>query len=256
VNEIYMGTILLEVNRWARPEKTPSYRVSEWIGRFEEAGFDGMELWQYHASKCGSEELSRLEASTLPIPIFNPYAPMTEDGREERRACDVLARRLGASAIKFNIGNDPVRRDEYLRMVREWRAELPAEIRLLCECHPGTLAEDPEEAWRFFEDLGVDGWDILVHPFSRLDSLQAYLDRFGPRVVHAHLQMRPGHGDFFAFRDRVDVAKEAIGVMQQAGFAGSYTLEFAVGTGAEGESAETLYAAALEDLAYLRDLLA
>ena len=28
-NKIYIGTILLEVNRWGHP-RTPTYRVSEW----------------------------------------------------------------------------------------------------------------------------------------------------------------------------------------------------------------------------------
>ena len=46
--KIYIGTILLEVNRWTAG-KEPSYLVSEWVERFAEAGFDGMELWQFHA---------------------------------------------------------------------------------------------------------------------------------------------------------------------------------------------------------------
>jgi len=39
-NDIYVGTILLEVNRH-KPGKVPTILVSEWIGRSAEAGFDG-----------------------------------------------------------------------------------------------------------------------------------------------------------------------------------------------------------------------
>ena len=54
--EIYIGTILLERNRWTR-DKKPTCLVSEWIPRFKEAGFDGMELWENHAALASSTEL-------------------------------------------------------------------------------------------------------------------------------------------------------------------------------------------------------
>ena len=255
MNPIYIGTILLEKNRWAGPQKIPSYRVSDWIDKFEEAGFDGMELWQHHAQKCAPAELAKLAASETPIPIFNAYAAMTKEGRAERRECDALAAQLGASAVKFNLGGDPAQWDEHVETVREWRAELPDNIRLLCECHPETVIEEPEAAARFFEELGTDGWDIIVHSFSRLDSLQGFFDAFGPRVTHAHLQMRTGTDPFQSFREREDLAKEAIDLMKRNDFAGSYTLEFALGTGTAEENTDSLYAAALDDLAYLRELL-
>lgn len=254
MNPIYIGTILLEKNRWANP-KLPSYSVSDWIGRFRETGFDGIELWQYHAQQCASDELAKLAASEMPIPIFNAYAAMTNEGQAERRECDALAVQLGSSAVKFNLGGDPERWNEYLETVRSWRSELPDDIRLLCECHPGTVIEKPAEARRFFDELGTDGWDIIVHSFSRLDSLQEFFDRFGSRVTHAHLQMRTGAEPFQSFRQREDLAKEAIEIMRLNEFAGSYTLEFTVGTGSAEETIDSLYAAALDDLAYLRELL-
>ena len=39
MNPIYIGMILLEKNRWGTRE--PSYRISDWVGRFTNAGFDG-----------------------------------------------------------------------------------------------------------------------------------------------------------------------------------------------------------------------
>ena len=44
--------------------------------------------------------------------------------------------------------------------------------------------------------------------------------------------------------------------MRDCGFAGSWTLEFTGGTGAADENIEDLYAGALADLAFLKELLA
>ena len=45
--KILIGTILLDLNRWGNP-KTPWYEVSEWIERFQQAGFDGVEIHAAH----------------------------------------------------------------------------------------------------------------------------------------------------------------------------------------------------------------
>lgn len=42
-HSIFQGTVLLEANRWAK-DRTPTYRVSEWLGRLAAAGVDGIEL--------------------------------------------------------------------------------------------------------------------------------------------------------------------------------------------------------------------
>lgn len=46
---VLIGTILLEPNRW-KPGKLPSFRVSQWLDRFADAGFAGVELWENHAA--------------------------------------------------------------------------------------------------------------------------------------------------------------------------------------------------------------
>ena len=81
--ELYIATLLLEVNRHGSP-KTPSFPVSEWTDRFAGAGFDGMELWEYHATLAGPEEAKALQETAFPTTIFNTYASMDEAGREDR----------------------------------------------------------------------------------------------------------------------------------------------------------------------------
>ena len=79
---IYIGSILLEKSRWSA-DKTPTYRVSEWTERFADVGFDGVELWEYHATLCSPEELTALEAPRCPVAIFNSYASLDDDGEAD-----------------------------------------------------------------------------------------------------------------------------------------------------------------------------
>jgi len=127
---IYIGTILLERNRWS-PGKVPTYQVSEWMDRFKRDGFDGMELWENHAALCSDDELARLEQAPLPVVVFNSYAGLGDGGLPEREQATRLANRLGARAIKFNVGNVP---EDGLSM--PWPRQRP--------CHPGmTPASRP-----------------------------------------------------------------------------------------------------------------
>ncbi len=253
--QILIGSVLLEKNRWTRPEKTPSFRVSDWLGRFAGAGLDGVELWQFHASRAEPGEVERLAAGPLPMAVFNIYPTMTDAERGALDECTALVSRLGVRGIKFNVGSEPGRRGEYLENLRRWRAALPKGVTPLCECHPGSIIEEPEAAAGFFEELGGE-WPVIVHPFSRFESLGRWLELFGPRVAHAHLQMRDAEGKrVLRFDRRPEVAREAVGMMRAAGYCGSWALEFAAGTGEPGESMEGLWAAALEDLAFLRGLL-
>ncbi len=254
-NPIYIGTILLEPNRWKRPEKTPSYRVSEWVSRFKAAGFDGMELWQYHATRCGEEELQALEGSDFPAAVFNIYSTFTDAEMEEVAELTALAGRLGTGGVKFNVGAEHERRDEYLANLRRWKETLPAGARPLCECHPGTIIEEPEAARRFFDELGGEGWEIIVHPFSRPESLAPWLELFGAAVTHAHLQMRDDERKVIRFDRRPDTARRALDMLGEAGFSGSYALEFAEGTGADGENIEDLFRNAVDDQGFLKELL-
>ena len=73
-------------------------------------------------------------------------------------------------------------------------------------------------------------------------------------VAHAHLQMR-SDGNMVPFASDPACADEAIRMMTGEGFAGSMTLEFAVGTLADDENIDDLYAAAVADLAFLKGRL-
>jgi len=250
--KIYIGTILLELSRWASP-KTATYRVSEWLDRFQEAGFDGMELWEYHATLAPPEELGLLEASKFPVSVYNTYCSFDDASESDRRQAAEMIERFGAGGVKYNVGRESARRDEYIRNVRKWDASLPENCRLLCECHGGTIVQEPSDAAKFFDDLGLDS-QIIVHCFMQdLGRLKEWFSALGASVAHAHVQMQGENGRNARLSKNPAHVKEALHIMREEGYRGSFTLEFTEGTRAPDENMEDLWQAALSDLHFLRE---
>lgn len=251
--DIYIASVLLEINRWT-PDKEPSFLVSDWLERFAQAGFDGIELWDFHATKADNAEIEKLARANPPVRIFNSYAKLDDAALEDRRTSAQIAKRLGAKGMKFNFGNDPALRDESIRNVRAWLADLPADFRMLCECHPNTLAEEPEDARELFEAIDDPRLEAMIHPLRmreddpsklRGEFLEKWFDILGPRVTHTHIQTRPERN--------VQAIREAFDILEARGYRGTHSLEFTVGTRTEGETMDLLWGNALEDLRILRE---
>jgi sugar phosphate isomerase/epimerase len=248
-NPIYLGTVLLDANRWAH-ERTPTYRVGEWLARIAAAGFDGLELWENHATLADSTERAALRSSQPPVAVFNSYAPLDAGGENARRAVADLVRDLQARAVKFNVGPLAATLDSDLHAAREWAALMPG-VDLLCECHPGTALEDPAVAARALADYPEFG--VIVHPFSCPD-LAAWFTHLGPRIRHAHVQVVDAQWRRWRLRDQPDLVRERLKILHGAGYAGSFTIEFTAGVGVAPEDREALFAAACDDLALLREV--
>ena len=246
--EVYFGTILLERNRWAAG-KEPSYLVSEWIERLKQDGFDGLELWENHAALCGGAELERLASSTMPVSVYNSYVSFEDGAEEERRQAAQLIAKLGAQAVKFNFGREQGMLDTYIRNWNEWVRLLPEPCRLLCECHPNTVMEEPRAAAAAIKDM--DRCEAIIHPFHCLGPLEHWFEHLGPAITHAHVQYRYGGQTFRRLSSNPEEIAGKLELMKKAGFQGSYTLEFVEGTG-PGEEREKLYQAALDDLHTLK----
>lgn len=245
---IYFGTILLERNRWAAG-KEPSYLVSEWIPRIEQDGFDGMELWENHAALCDAAELERLSASKLPVSVYNSYITFEDGAEESREQAAQLISKLKAKAVKFNFGREQSLLDTYIRNWNEWVKLLPDECRLLCECHPNTVLEEPQAAAAAMK--AMPRCEAIVHPFHSLGPLEDWFEHLGSAITHAHVQYRYEGQSFRRLSTNPEEVAEKLNLMKQAGFNGSFTLEFVEGTG-QGEEREKLYEAALDDLITLR----
>lgn len=250
--QVYFSTVLLEINRWT-PEKTPTFKVSEWAESIRDAGFAGLELWEYHATLAGEQEPEALCHLPLPVTIFNSYCTFDDDGAEGRQQAADLAGRFGAGGVKFNVGNDPARADEYIRNLRAWADALPAGCRPLCECHGGTILETPGEAARVLAPL-AGRVEIIVHAFSgEREVLKEWLDRFGPSVTHVHIAGRVGASPMLRLADMADEARERLALLRAAGYSGTWTEEFTGGVARSPEDKHALLANAAVDLAFLRE---
>ena len=250
--QILIGSILLDLNRWGDP-KTPTYEVSDWTDRFRKAGFDGMELWEYHATLCSDAELEKLLSSNFPATIYNTYCDFDDNAADARQNAAEMIGLFGSTGVKFNVGKDPALRETYLNNLRAWREQVPQTCTLLCECHPGTIVEHPDDAKAFFNDLGIEGWEIIVHCFiPEMDILKRWFDLFGPKVTHAHTQLRDENTNVQLLHDHPERAQTALDLMAEYKFTGSITVEFSKGTREPGENMDDLWTAAKADLSFLR----
>jgi len=250
--QVCFATVLLESNRWT-PEKTPTFKVSEWADPIRDAGFAGLELWEYHATLADEQERDALVRLPLPVAIFNSYCTFDDAGAGGRRRAAELAGRFGAGGVKFNFGNEPARADEYIRNLLAWAEELPVGCRLLCECHGGTLLETPAQAARVLAPLS-GRVEIIVHAFAgERDVLREWLNRFGPAVTHVHVAGRVGNGPMLRLTDIADESRARLAMLAAAGYSGTWTEEFTGGVAQWPEDRRALLANAAGDLAFLRE---
>lgn len=241
---IYVATVLLERNRWT-DHKRPTFAVSEWGERFAEVGFDGVELWENHYRLADEAERAAIAAMPCPVVYYNTYAGFGDDGAAARQAAAEHIARLGAAGCKYNLGQDPAQRETEMRNLRAWVEALPETCLPLCECHPGTILEDPRDAHRFFREADLSRSGIIVHAMGGEQScLDAWFDRFGADIRHLHLRVytEPDLAGRLAYLDRL-------------GFDGSMSIEFVEGVGEPGETIEQAFGRAVADLNALRAAL-
>ncbi|MBN1673409.1 MAG: sugar phosphate isomerase/epimerase [Kiritimatiellae bacterium] len=255
-DRIYIGTVLLERNRWSSRE--PSFQVSDWARRMAEAGFDGIELWQNHAVKATEQEREKLKGSPCPVTIFNSYAGCEDEQRAEREEAVQLARFFSARGMKYNFGRDKARHAAYRTNVRDWREALPASFRFLCECHGGSSMEEPEIAAATFDALGNGGYEAIVHVMNREEgAVRRWFERLGARITHAHVALSgpgPNERGAICLSQDPEFVRSRMGLLRELGYRGSYTIEFTEGVRGH-EDRERLFENAVADMAFLRECL-
>ncbi len=230
--QIYLGTVAIEPNRWglAEPGGRPLTKVSEWLPVISEAGFDGLELWERHARSVPDEELIALMASEVPIEILSCYTSWDEPDDFDRAETAAWIGRVGARGVKFNVGSDPDSIGAYTDRLKRFEALVPDGARLLCECHFGTVAEDPEVARIMFDtvaDTDRLGAIVHLHPMAT-DEWSAPLGVLGDRVRHVHVQVAEVSQSTAAdeLSELLRPAAEAISTVSPAA---TWTIEFSNG---------------------------
>lgn len=245
---INIGTVGLERNRWGSRE--PSFPVSAWLDRFAADGFDGVELWEFHYTRADAAEQARLVERAAPLAVYNTYAGFTDDDADARARAAEAVKAFDARALKYNLGHDAARLDEYRRNLLAWAEALPAPCRLLCECHGGTVVEKAGDAAAFFSGLDPARFGVIAHVKGDAGGLGQWLEVMGKRLQHLHVQMLGPETDPRNAANRAPY-DACFAALKAHGFQGSLTIEFTRGIGGN-EDIEKLYANCLVDLAYCR----
>jgi sugar phosphate isomerase/epimerase len=250
---VLLGTVALEPNRWGTVDRSgrATIDLAEWLPGIEAAGFDGIELWERHAS-------NDVLGGPVPVTVFNTYVSF--DDEDDARRSDVAAtvRRAGSAGVKFNVGNDLALVDAYAARIATWLAVLPEDVAALCECHAGiSVAEDPAVAAAIFEAAGPPSRvQAIVHTHEDADHVRARFDAYGDRIGHVHVNFLDAAGRsaprLADVRDRLEAQ---VSLVRGLGFRGSWTVEFVAGLRSERDRPELLLAQAAEDLVVLRDVL-
>lgn len=247
---VLLGTVAIEPNRWGTIDRSrrATVDVAPWLASIAEAGFDGIELWDGHLD-------DEVLAGPLPVTVFNSYVSFDDD--DSARRADVAAdvARTGCRAVKFNVGRSAGQEQAYARRVGEWRAQLPEAVALLCECHAGTIAEDPAVAARVLAAAGPpERVGAIVHTHEETAQLQARFEAYGERIAHVHVNFLDG-GRAPRLADVRPELEEKLALLRSLGFTGSWTIEFVAGVLTDRDHPEHLVAQAADDLAVLREVL-
>jgi sugar phosphate isomerase/epimerase len=252
---IYLGTVALEPNRWGQvsADRRPALRPEEWLEGANSAGFDGVELWENHVAAASPEDVAAVLESKVPLRIFNSYASLEDPADDARAEAAGWVRRTGCTAVKYNVGRADADRAAYVSRLQAWADELD-DVDFLCECHGGTIAEDPAVAAQILEAAGPpERFGAIVHLGDDVEYLDAMFDALGERIGHVHVNfLRQGAPPLDEIADDV---RARVQVLNRRGFAGSYTVEFVNGVGTEGDRPADLLAVAVRDLAFLRNVL-
>ncbi|WP_221565866.1 hypothetical protein [Alkalihalobacillus sp. TS-13] len=250
MSQFYINTVLLEKNRW-ETERVPSIKVSEWVDTLISDDLDGIELWENHALKAEEGEVENLKHSSLPVKIYNSYVRFEEGFINERIQAAEMVNKLGAKKVKFNFGNEVTLRHDYIRNLLDWKTMLPLDCQLICECHPGTIMEDPLVVSEVFNDIGMDNLGAIVHPFHPQTDLQSWFDHIGAFIVHAHVSLYEEQS-FHLLESKMDFVRDRLKILKDQNYEGSYSIEFTEGTASEFETPSLLYTNALRDFEVLR----
>lgn len=256
--EIYLGTIVLEPNRWSslRQDQRATIRASEWLDGAASAGFDGIELWEPHLAEADPAEVSAVLGHPIGITVYNSYVGFDAPDDTARRDAAAWVRRSGATRVKWNTGAD---RDAaalglYAERAARWADEMPG-VRLICECHDGSAMDDPAAAARVLTAAGsADRVQALVHTHDEADVLRAKFAAYGDRITHAHINHLPaGQPPLADWRDEFAATTS---LLADLGFTGTWTIEFVHGLGTEADEPVRMLEQAVADLGVAREILA
>ncbi|MFO7535462.1 MAG: TIM barrel protein [Kiritimatiellia bacterium] len=203
---VILGTIALEPNRWTG-KRNPRFSLLELLPLVKEAGFDKLEVWQWHVSggyvRDMREARTRADDLGVTFPYIGVYPSFVLEGpegrEEERLRADILdkAEILGTSALKIMLGSglkgSAATADQVAltaeRFGNWYRAARARDISLAAELHSNTLFDPVECGIAFMNQFPELDFSICYQPYDFADTANALAlaDRFAGRISHMHL---------------------------------------------------------------------
>lgn len=252
MEKIYLGTVALEKNRWAKT-KTPSFNVSDFIPMLKDDGFYGLELWEYHYTLATDEEKAKLAESGIPF-YFNSYISIGKRDDELFKSIGDAVKAIGATAVKFNFsrnwGEDIPEISDQIENLKRLTDFMPDNVKMLCECHPNTVMEVPEDAGEVFAKLDKEKYGAIIH----LETDKAFADRcfdsYGDRIWHIHCQYKGDSKGFQPMDDGTGKAEQLLNYYKSKNFNGTMAIEFVKFE----DTAEAHYENAKNELKYLNKI--
>lgn len=229
MKQIYLATVALEKNRW-EPGRIPTFNVSEFVPKAIEDGFYGIELWEYHYTKASDEEKAKLASFDVPY-FFNTYLSLEEYDDDVYKEIANAVKAVNAKGVKFNFGSSHVDNPDIPKQIENAKrlAELmPADTKMLCECHPNTVMEVPETAGEVFGKLDKERFGAIIHMSTQKDFADRCFDAYGDRICHIHCAYRGPEmaGDFRDMDDGTGFVDDMMKYFAGKGFDGSLAVEF------------------------------
>jgi len=243
MSQIYLGTVLLEKNRWR--SRVPSIKPTEWVRRAAQAGFDGFEVWEKHVLEQEGE-LEGLAACKFPTPMFNCYANFLTTPNENYHQIARAVAALECRGVKYNFAASGDLEASRATLM-SFADMLPDYCRPLCECHEGTMLEDFAVAGRFFADMPAR-FGVIMHAVGDLEQIKRDYIHVKDRLAHLHVQVR-----------EPEVAsgnlERCVKFFLDKGFNGSWTVEFTRCSHGPIEQENTFeaFCMAMDDLSLLRE---
>jgi sugar phosphate isomerase/epimerase len=212
---LILATIALEPNRWTRYHE-PASDVIELLPLIREAGFDQLEVWQWHlTTRCLAavrDLKARGDELGISFPYIAAYPSFIAEGLEAREQegvqADVLdkAAVLGTRCLKIMLGagargGDLTSAQLELTAQRfgRWYREAKARgIAMCAELHGGTLFDPIEAGEAFMREHPELDFSICYQPidFNDLGDSLELAQRFAGRITHIHLQAPQGDGGY------------------------------------------------------------
>ena len=204
---VILGTIALEPNRWT-PFHEPRTDVIAALPAIRAAGFDELEVWQWHVSLRNLVAVRALRAKGDEVGVRFPYLGVYPafhlegaDGREQERLhADMLdkAEVLGTRTLKIMLGwglkgatATPAQFARTAERFGAWYHAAKARGLGMCvELHGNTLFDPVEVGEQFMRDHPDLDFGICFQPYEFGDNAKtlALVDRFAGRITHLHLQ--------------------------------------------------------------------